>query len=148
MRIHRTQNSCFAQFIQQIRSASTEQFQVGVKSSLNGLRIKKSQLRKGSQQKRTNSYWKTQSRKKWILWCKLQGAIIGHLETDCENVFRTSKHWRKISKLQKFGKESLLGWALLDVDDGFGDRTQHVEHSHFLVEIKIPESMRRFQDKL
>ena len=38
-----------------------------------------------------------------------------HLETDCENVFRDLKHWRKISKLQKFvklrhsGEESLLG---------------------------------------
>ena len=29
---------------------------------------------------------------KEILWCKLQGAIIGHLETDCENVLRDVKH--------------------------------------------------------
>ena len=59
-----------------------KQFQADVKSSLNGLRIKKSRL------------WRSSRQKKWILWCKLQGATLGHLETDCENVFRDMKHWR------------------------------------------------------
>ena len=36
------QNSCFARFTEQISSVSTEQYQAGVKSSLKGLRIKKS----------------------------------------------------------------------------------------------------------
>ena len=114
MRIHRTQNSCFAQFTQQISSVSTEQYQAGVKSSLNGLRIKKSRLRKSSQQKRTSSYWKMWSRKKWILRCNPQGATIGNLDTDGENVFRVLKHWRKKSNVREFVKmrhsreESLL----------------------------------------
>ena len=58
--------------------------------------------------------------------------MIQYLETDCENVFRTSKHWSKISNLREFVKmrhsreESLLRWSyktIPDVDDGFGDRT-------------------------
>ena len=52
------------------------------------------------------------SRKKWILRCKLQGATMGHLETDCENVFRTSKHWRKKSNLWEFAKMR-LHWNVL-----------------------------------
>ena len=35
-----------------------------------------------------------------------------------------------------------------DIDDGFGDRTQHAENTHFLAQIQIPESMQQFQDKL
>ena len=38
--------------------------------------------------------------------------------------------------------------TILDVDDGFGHRPQHAENTHFLVKIKIRESMQRFQDKL
>ena len=112
---HRT--LIFAQFTQQIRSVSTEQSQAGVKGSVKRLRIRKSRLRKGSWQKKMSSYWRIWSRKKWILWCKLRGVIIQHLGTDCENVFRDLKHWRKVSNLQKFvkvrhsGEESLLGWA-------------------------------------
>ena len=58
MRIHRTMNSCFAQCTQQISSVSTEQFQAGVKSSINGLRIRKSRLERSSRQKKTSIYWK------------------------------------------------------------------------------------------
>ena len=35
-----------------------------------------------------------------ILWCKLQRATMVHLETDCENNFRDSEHWRKTSNLR------------------------------------------------
>ena len=58
MRIHRTQNFCFAQFTQQINSVSTEQSQAGVKSSVNGLHIKKSRLWRSSMQKRASNYWR------------------------------------------------------------------------------------------
>ena len=48
--------------------------------------------------------------------------MIQYLETDCENVFRTSKHWRKKSNLQKFAKirarRPLQTWMTV-----FGDRT-------------------------
>ena len=116
---HRT-TCCFAQFSQQISSVYMEQFQASVKSSLNGLRIQTSRLRRSSWQKKMSNYWKMWSRKKWILCCKLQGAIIGHLETDCGNVFRDLKHCRKISTLREFVKMrhsweasllGLLGWA-------------------------------------
>ena len=33
-----------------------------------------------------------------------KGVIIGHLETDCQNVFRDLKHWRTTSNLRKFVK--------------------------------------------
>ena len=89
MRIHRTQNSCFAQFTQQISSVSTEQYQAGVKSSLNGLRIKKSRLRKSSQKKKASRYWKMWSRKKWFFLCNPQGATIGNLDTDGENALQS-----------------------------------------------------------
>ena len=56
IQIHRTQNSCFAQFTQQISSVSTEHSQAGVKSSVRRLRIKKSRLRKSSSQKKMSSY--------------------------------------------------------------------------------------------
>ena len=48
----------FAQFTQQSSSVSTEQFQAGVKSSLNGPRIKKSRLWRSSRQKKMSSSWK------------------------------------------------------------------------------------------
>ena len=70
-----TELSGFAHFIQQIRPASTEQSQAGVKSSAESLRIRKSRLR-----------------------------IIGRLETDCEKVFRDLEHWRKKSNLREFVK--------------------------------------------
>ena len=47
----------FAQFTQQSSSVSTEQFQAGVKSSLNGPRIKKSRLWRSSRQKKMISSW-------------------------------------------------------------------------------------------
>ena len=170
MRMLRTQNSCFAQFIQQISSVSTEKFQAGVKSSVKGRKRenqprkslqqkktwwtkkywceefaqrKKSRLWRSSQQKKMSSYWRMWNRK-WILWCKLQGVMIQHLETDCENVFRDMKHWRKKSTSMEMSFKTIA-----DVDDGFGDRTPACrEYTHFFANIKIPESMRRFQNKL
>ena len=54
------------------------------------------------------------------------------MDTDCENVFRTSNHCREASNFQKFVKmrHSFIVFLLecvkksvADVDDGFGDRT-------------------------
>ena len=67
--------------------------------------------------------------------------MIQHLEIDCENVFRTSKHWRKASNLQKVCEDASC-WKRVsigmcyktsaDVDDGFGDRTPACrEYTHF-----------------
>ena len=106
MRMLRTHNTYFEWFTQQISSESSEQSQARVKSSVEG-RMRKSRLRKDSWQKETNSYWKMWNRKKWILWCKLQGVIMQHLETDCENVLNLPKK----SKMRHSGKESLLGCA-------------------------------------
>ena len=92
-------------------------FELGVNSSLNGLRIDKSRLWTSSRQKKMSSYWKMWSRKKWTLRCQLPGATIWRLETDCENVSRDLQHWRKKSNLREFvmmphsREESLLGWA-------------------------------------
>ena len=57
--------------------------------------------------------------------------MIQHLETDCENVFRTLKHWRNAPNFPSLRRcvilEQGLHWNVLqdraDVDDGFGDIT-------------------------
>ena len=62
----------------------------------------------------------------------VQGVMIGHLETDCENVFRVWKHWKKDIQFTKvcedasFWRRVSVGMSyktIPDVDDGFGDRT-------------------------
>ena len=61
-------------------------------------------------------------------------AMILYLERDCENIFNTSKHWRKASISQKFakirhsGKESLLECATRTVQTW-----QYAESIHTLV---------------
>ena len=67
LRMPSTQSSYIERFTLEISSVSTEQSQAGVESSLNGLRMKKSRLWRGSQQKKTSSHWKMRNRKKWIL---------------------------------------------------------------------------------
>ena len=54
--------------------------------------------------------------------------MIQCLETDCEDVFRTSKHWRKSKVCEDASswKRVSIGMCyktIADVDDGFGDRT-------------------------
>ena len=41
-----------------------------------------------------------------------EGMMIQHLETVCENVFRTSEHWRTASKLLKLRRCVILGKSL------------------------------------
>ena len=83
--------------------------------------------------------------------------MIQHLETECENVFRNLKHWRKVSNFQKFanvrhsGKRVSIGMChktTADVDDGLEIELQHAESTHTLVLIQIPEFMPQFQDEL
>ena len=88
MRMLRTLNSCFERFTQQFSSVSTEQSQAGVKSSV-WSRIRERWLWKGLRRKKMSKYLKKWNRKKYILWCKLQGVMISYMETDRENFFET-----------------------------------------------------------
>ena len=56
-------------------------------------------------------YWRAWIHKKWTLWCELEGLVHQYPETDCENVFRTLNHWRRVFDLRKFATESQLGCA-------------------------------------
>ena len=60
--------------------------------------------------------------------------MIPYLGTDCENVFRTSKHWTKVCKDASFFKRVSIGMChktIADVHHGFGDRTSACrEFSH------------------
>ena len=129
---HRTQNSCSAEFTQQISSVSTKQFQAGVKSSLNGLRNKKSRLWRSSWQKKTSS-WKMWRRKKGILWCKLQGATIGQSGNRLREWIQRFETLEKEIQFSRVCGDATLARRVSvgmsyktvpDVDDGLGDRTR------------------------
>ena len=119
MRMLRIQNCCFERFIQELSSDSTEQSQAVAKSSV-WCRMW-DDFRKISDErkyKKKSSYEECDTaRSKFFGANSKEWLMIPYLETDCENVFRTSKHWRKKSHLQKFarirhsGQEFLLKCA-------------------------------------
>ena len=66
--------------------------QAGVKSWLSGFRVKKkkeSTVEKFAAKENDQLLKNVKPQEVNFLWCKLQGATIGHLETDCENVCET-----------------------------------------------------------
>ena len=91
----RLQSSCVERFTQQIYGAVAcwcEDF--GLKPDETSERLAKTeheQILKRSETARSK-----------FLGAKLQGTMSQHLETDCENAFRTLRHWRKTSNLQEF----------------------------------------------
>ena len=117
---HRT--LCFAQIIQQISSVSTEQFQTGVKSSLNGLRIEKSRRRRSSRRKEMSSLWKMWSRKKWISGAnskERQSGIWKQIARMSSEIWNTGERFPIYKGLWRCDiREKSFYW-----DDGFGDRT-------------------------
>ena len=121
MRIHRTQNSCFAEFTQQISSVSTtEQFQAGVKSSLNGLRSKKSRLRReraATEKCETarSEFFGANSKK------RQSGICLQRFETLEKQI-----QFTRVCEDATFAGKVSIGMnytTSADVDDGFGDRT-------------------------
>ena len=131
MRIHRTQNSCFAQFTQQISSVSTEQFHAGVKSSLNGLLIKKSRPWNNSQQKQTSSYWKIvkpQEGNSLVQTPWIENRASGNRLRECLQRFEIQEkgvQFTRVCEDATFARRVSIGMSyktIPGVDDGFWDR--------------------------
>ena len=137
MRIHRTQNSCFAQFTQQICAVSTEQFQAGVKSSLNGLLIKKSRPWNNSQQKQTSSNWKIVKPQELVQIPCIQNRASGNRLRECLQRFETLENgvqFTRVCEDATFAWKVSVGMScktIPDVHDGFWDRNRACrEYTH------------------
>ena len=77
----------------------------------------------------------------------------GNRLRECLQTFETleeSIHFTKVCEDASFWKRVSIGMCdktIADVDDGFGDRTQHAESTRILVQIQIPEFMPQFRDE-
>ena len=150
MRMLGTQNSCFAQFTQHISSVSTEQFQAGVKSSLNGLRIKKSRLWRSSRQRKRAAAEKCEATRSDFFGAiskEPQSGIWKQIVGMSSEVWNTGERfpifeslWRcnVCEKSVYWDKLQNCSWRKMIVLE---TEPQPADNTHFLAKIKIQESM-------
>ena len=117
-------------------SVSTELFQVGVKSSLNGIRIKNSRLWRSSQQKRTSSYSKKCEVNSLLQTPRVDNRASGDRLRECIQRFETLEKeilFTRVCEDATFARRVSVGMSyetIPDVDDGFWRPNSSMQRTH------------------